>query len=114
MQIFDNQDWVWGIGLMLSGLFFAIAAARFRDERFQVPYRVLLPPERRVRNLLVVNCPSAGADISKDLRHPATAMALGHAAGLAAKLAIDTEMAVQELDTAQLARMLDRQGAILH
>ncbi|MEM6795101.1 MAG: sodium-dependent transporter [Acidobacteriota bacterium] len=29
MEIFQNQDWVWGVGLMLSGLFFAVAAMKF-------------------------------------------------------------------------------------
>ncbi len=29
MPVFRNQDWVWGVGLMVSGLFFAIAAARY-------------------------------------------------------------------------------------
>jgi SNF family Na+-dependent transporter len=37
MAFFDNQDWVWGVGLMLSGFFFAFAVvrhgvARFREE----------------------------------------------------------------------------------
>ena len=30
-----NQDWVWGVGLMLSGLFFALAARRFGLERLR-------------------------------------------------------------------------------
>jgi NSS family neurotransmitter:Na+ symporter len=30
-----NQDWVWGVGLMLSGLFFALAARRFGVERLR-------------------------------------------------------------------------------
>ncbi len=29
LQIFQNQDWVWGVGLMLSGLFFAFAVLRY-------------------------------------------------------------------------------------
>lgn len=38
----QNQDWVWGLGLMVSGLFIAIAvikfgAARFRDELINTP-----------------------------------------------------------------------------
>ncbi len=38
LQVLHNQDWVWGVALMLSGLFFAIAIAvygirRFRDEQ---------------------------------------------------------------------------------
>ncbi|MCG8455862.1 MAG: sodium-dependent transporter [Holophagales bacterium] len=35
MEIFQNQDWVWGVGLMLSGLFFAIAARSFGLERLR-------------------------------------------------------------------------------
>jgi NSS family neurotransmitter:Na+ symporter len=38
MSVFRNQDWVWGVGLMLAGLFFAIAVIcsgvrRFREEQ---------------------------------------------------------------------------------
>ncbi|MEO1083161.1 MAG: sodium-dependent transporter [Acidobacteriota bacterium] len=35
MEIFQNQDWVWGVGLMLSGLFFAIAARSFGLDRLR-------------------------------------------------------------------------------
>ncbi len=35
MSVFKNQDWVWGVGLMLSGLFLAIAASRFGLERLR-------------------------------------------------------------------------------
>ena len=35
MDVFQNQDWVWGVGLMLSGLFFAIAAMRFGIEKLR-------------------------------------------------------------------------------
>ncbi len=35
MSFFKNQDWVWGVGLMLSGLFFAIAAGRFGLDRLR-------------------------------------------------------------------------------
>lgn len=38
LQVLHNQDWVWGVALMVSGLFFAIAVIghgvrRFRDEQ---------------------------------------------------------------------------------
>jgi NSS family neurotransmitter:Na+ symporter len=33
--VFDNQDWVWGVGLIVSGLFFALAARRFGLERLR-------------------------------------------------------------------------------
>ena len=29
MDFFHNQDWVWGVGLMLSGFFFAFAVLRY-------------------------------------------------------------------------------------
>ena len=35
MNLFKNQDWVWGVGLMLSGLFFSLAARRFGLERLR-------------------------------------------------------------------------------
>jgi NSS family neurotransmitter:Na+ symporter len=35
MEVFQNQDWVWSLGLMLSGLFFALAALRFGVERLR-------------------------------------------------------------------------------
>lgn len=35
MKVFDNQDWVWGVGLLLSGLFFALAALRFGVEKLR-------------------------------------------------------------------------------
>lgn len=35
MTVFDNQDWVWGVGLMVSGLFFAFAAIRYGVTRFR-------------------------------------------------------------------------------
>ncbi len=35
LSVFQNQDWVWGVGLMLSGLFFAIAASKFGLERLR-------------------------------------------------------------------------------
>jgi NSS family neurotransmitter:Na+ symporter len=40
---FQNQDWVWGVGLMVSGLFFAIAVlkygvTKFREELINTEY----------------------------------------------------------------------------
>jgi SNF family Na+-dependent transporter len=35
MGVFDNQDYVWGVGLMLSGFFFAFAVARYGARRFR-------------------------------------------------------------------------------
>jgi NSS family neurotransmitter:Na+ symporter len=35
LEVFRNQDWVWGVGLMLSGLFFAIGARAFGIDRLR-------------------------------------------------------------------------------
>jgi NSS family neurotransmitter:Na+ symporter len=35
IEVFRNQDWVWGVGLMLSGLFFAIMVMRYGVDRFR-------------------------------------------------------------------------------
>jgi NSS family neurotransmitter:Na+ symporter len=35
LGIFQNQDWVWGVGLMVSGFFFAFAVLRFGVTRFR-------------------------------------------------------------------------------
>jgi NSS family neurotransmitter:Na+ symporter len=33
--VFQNQDWVWGVGLMVSGLFFAVGVIRYGVTRFR-------------------------------------------------------------------------------
>jgi NSS family neurotransmitter:Na+ symporter len=35
LGVFQNQDWVWGLGLMVSGLFIAIAVIKFGTARFR-------------------------------------------------------------------------------
>jgi len=35
LQVFDNQDWVWGLGLIISGMFFAFAAIKYGVDRFR-------------------------------------------------------------------------------
>ena len=35
IEVFRNQDWVWGVGLMMSGLFFAILVIRHGVEKFR-------------------------------------------------------------------------------
>ncbi|RKY91398.1 sodium-dependent transporter, partial [candidate division KSB1 bacterium] len=36
LSIFNNQDWVWGIGLLLSGFFFAVAVNKFGARNFRL------------------------------------------------------------------------------
>ncbi|HVL66187.1 MAG TPA: sodium-dependent transporter [Vicinamibacterales bacterium] len=35
MEIFENQDFVWGLALMISGLFISLAVTKFGQERFR-------------------------------------------------------------------------------
>lgn len=35
LQVLHNQDWVWGVGLMVSGLFFALAVGAYGVRRFR-------------------------------------------------------------------------------
>jgi len=35
LEIFQNQDWAWGLGLMVSGLFVALAVVRYGPARFR-------------------------------------------------------------------------------
>ncbi len=35
IEFFRNQDWVWGVGLMLSGFFFAISVLRYGADAFR-------------------------------------------------------------------------------
>jgi SNF family Na+-dependent transporter len=35
LDVFNNQDFVWGVGLMLSGFFFALAVVRYGARRFR-------------------------------------------------------------------------------
>jgi NSS family neurotransmitter:Na+ symporter len=35
MRVFKNQDWVWGLGLMLSGIFFTVTVIKYNVDRFR-------------------------------------------------------------------------------
>ena len=35
LAVFENQDWVWGIALMISGLFISLAATKYGQQRFR-------------------------------------------------------------------------------
>jgi NSS family neurotransmitter:Na+ symporter len=35
LDFFNNQDWVWGLGLLISGVLFALGAARYGLKRFR-------------------------------------------------------------------------------
>jgi hypothetical protein len=86
----------------------------FRDEVFAIPYRTILPPREVVENLLVVLSPAAGTGIADVLRQESVSMIVAHAAGVAASMAADSEVPVQDVDAAALRQRLEDQRAVLN
>ena len=80
---------------------------------YQIPYRVILPRRAEARNLLVMAAFSASHVAYSSLRMEPQYMILGQAAGVAAKLTIDTGRAVQEIATTALTDRLRKQGAVM-
>jgi hypothetical protein len=87
---------------------FADSVARGRD--YYTPYRALLP--RRVGQLLVAGRHySATPAAQRSSREIPPCMAMGEAAGLAAALALEANVAVDKIDVAQLQARLRAEGA---
>ena len=78
---------------------------------YQVPYRILVP--ETVDALLVPVAVSATHVAFSTIRMEPQWMVIGHAAGLAAHLAIRSGREPRAIDVAQLQRLLLRQGQVL-
>jgi len=81
---------------------------------YEIPYRVLLPKRTQATNLLVPVCFSATHVAYSTLRMEPQYMILGHAAGVAVKIAIDKKQSVQDVAPRELAAKLAGQRAVLH
>jgi hypothetical protein len=79
---------------------------------YQIPYRVLLPKESEVVNLLVPVCFSASHVAYSSLRMEPQYMILGHAAGVAAALAVQKGVSVQAVPLTDLQKTLLDEGGI--
>jgi hypothetical protein len=79
---------------------------------YQIPYRVLVPKAAEAENLLVPVCFSASHVAYSSLRMEPQYMILGHAAGVAAALAVQKNVSVQAVPVAELQRVLLAEGGV--
>lgn len=83
------------------------------QDSFDIPYRCLLP--KNVDGMLIIGrCISAEHVAHGSIRTQSTIMAEGHAAGIAAKLAVEKKVSPREINIHDLQSRLLETGAILY
>ncbi len=80
---------------------------------FPVPYRAVTPIRQECENLLVPVCLSASHVAYSSIRMEPVFMILGESAGIAAAIAAESGVAVQDVEPSQLRFLLLRAGQIL-
>ncbi len=81
---------------------------------YEIPYRAILPKQSECENLMSVICLSASHVIYCSLRMEPVFMTVGEAAGVAAAMAIDGAIPVQEVNVPALQAKRQSAGGILH
>jgi hypothetical protein len=79
---------------------------------YQIPYRVVLPKKVEAENVLVPVPFSASHVAFSSLRMESQWMIIGHAAGVAAALALRKNVAVQDVPVAELQQILRSEGGV--
>ncbi len=81
-------------------------------EPYQIPYRMILPKSGEAGNLLVPVCFSASHVAYSSLRMEPQYMIIGHAAGVAAALALRDKVRPHDIDLKQLQDILLKEAAV--
>jgi hypothetical protein len=79
---------------------------------YQIPYRLMLPRSGEAGNLLVPVCFSASHVAYSSLRMEPQYMIIGHAAGVAASLALRDKVRPHDIDVKQLQEILLKEAAV--
>lgn len=81
---------------------------------YEIPYRSITPQRSQAENLLVPVCLSASHVAYSSVRMEPQYMIIGHAAGVAAALAVHHHQPIQDISITELQRELKEEGAVLH
>jgi len=82
------------------------------DQPYEISYKIMLPKEEECTNLLVPVCVSVSHVAFCSVRLEPTWMQLGHAAGTAAAMVIDSLQSVHKVNIPALQERLEQQGMI--